>query len=384
MTSLVHEKGTGPDGKDEALPGEAGAPGALVETSSVGQPVLESQPDEPRRARCPNCQEELHGPWCYQCGQNQRHINRFFLSLLGESFEEVFALDSRVVKTIFSILFRPGFLTTEYFAGRRARYVPPLRLYLIASVLFFFMLSMQVFTTSESTPIKMSSSSAGLNITLDDDEVDQEAIDELAKTMPEVADEITKELDKLEAPEKPEAGEDEELAEFMEELDGMNFSWLSADANESLRERAKRQSIKANKLMKEDPWELVNEVLDVAPIVLFIILPIFALLLKIMYLGTGRYYSEHLILAVHNHSFLYIILIFDSLVIALQDSFPSLDYLRIAVQVWIPLYMFISLRTVYKQGYFVTGIKYILLGFSYNVIFFLGVGLAGVLGVMTL
>ncbi|MBD3647699.1 MAG: DUF3667 domain-containing protein, partial [Pseudomonadales bacterium] len=103
-------------------------------------------------ATCPNCGARIEGPWCYQCGQNQKGINRFFLSLLNEAFDDVFSLNSRTVRTFGNLLFRPGFLTTEYYAGRRARYLPPVRLYLITSVVFFFYLSLQN-TITDSSPV---------------------------------------------------------------------------------------------------------------------------------------------------------------------------------------------------------------------------------------
>ncbi|MDZ7685100.1 MAG: DUF3667 domain-containing protein [Gammaproteobacteria bacterium] len=91
---------------------------------------------------CPNCGEALRGQWCYRCGQNQRSIHRFFLTLVAEALEDVFSLDSRTGRTFFDLMFRPGFIATEYFAGRRARYLPPVRVYLITSFLLFFLLSL--------------------------------------------------------------------------------------------------------------------------------------------------------------------------------------------------------------------------------------------------
>jgi hypothetical protein len=91
---------------------------------------------------CPNCGHPLKGPFCFDCGQRQRNIRRLFLSLVSEAFEDLFSLNSRTSRTLGNLMVRPGFLTNEYSAGRRARYIPPLRLYLISIFLFVLFLSL--------------------------------------------------------------------------------------------------------------------------------------------------------------------------------------------------------------------------------------------------
>jgi hypothetical protein len=86
---------------------------------------------------CPNCGAELKGAYCSECGQKAGHSNPSAHELLHEVWHEVLHLDGKLFATTRALLFRPGFLTREHFAGRRARYVPPLRLYLIFSVLYF-------------------------------------------------------------------------------------------------------------------------------------------------------------------------------------------------------------------------------------------------------
>jgi len=92
---------------------------------------------------CPNCGTSLKGQFCHQCGQNQKGFDRFFLSLVSEAFEDLISHDSRAIRTLFALLLRPGFLTLQYFKGRRAHYVQPLRLYFITSLVCFFAISLQ-------------------------------------------------------------------------------------------------------------------------------------------------------------------------------------------------------------------------------------------------
>ena len=86
--------------------------------------------------RCANCGWEEPGPFCPQCGQNQRDPRQSLWIWLREAVDEVFSLDGKVPKSLFLLVARPGWLTQEWIAGRRTRYVSPIRIYLISSVVF--------------------------------------------------------------------------------------------------------------------------------------------------------------------------------------------------------------------------------------------------------
>ena len=100
-------------------------------------PGAAAPPPAPTDAICRNCQAPLRGPFCSACGQEARHSARSLRTLFAEVFESLTNLDGRAWRTLRALLFRPGLMTTEYLADRRARYLPPFRLYLIISVLFF-------------------------------------------------------------------------------------------------------------------------------------------------------------------------------------------------------------------------------------------------------
>ena len=92
--------------------------------------------------RCENCQGMLTGPWCGQCGQRDFNFHRPFREVTGEWLGDVFNFDSKWSRDLPSLLFTPGRLTAEFWAGRRAAQVPPLRSYLFVSLLFFLWLSL--------------------------------------------------------------------------------------------------------------------------------------------------------------------------------------------------------------------------------------------------
>ncbi|MDG2070348.1 MAG: DUF3667 domain-containing protein [Pseudomonadales bacterium] len=90
---------------------------------------------------CPNCDTPLHGPYCSTCGQHQGRYDQVFSQLVSESLGDIFRLDARGSNTLLSLLFRPGQLIVEFLAGARARFISPVRLYLVASLLLFLLIS---------------------------------------------------------------------------------------------------------------------------------------------------------------------------------------------------------------------------------------------------
>jgi hypothetical protein len=90
----------------------------------------------PAAGRCLNCGAELHGAFCGACGQRSVPANPTVSELAGDAWRELSGYDGRVAET-FRNLLRPGRLTIDYLQGRRARYLSPVRLYLIASVVYF-------------------------------------------------------------------------------------------------------------------------------------------------------------------------------------------------------------------------------------------------------
>ena len=142
---------------------------------------------------------------------------------------------------------------------------------------------------------------------------------------------------------------------------------------------------RAEAITNEGGRAVVEEILDIAPPVAFILLPLFALLLKLAYIRHDVYYAEHLVLALHNHSFLFIAL---TVGIPLDGAGESLgligELLDSGLELWIVVYLFISLRRVYGQSYPKTLLKYVLLALGYGPLLFFGLLLGFLLGLLTL
>src|SRR5687768_12052730 len=86
--------------------------------------------------QCLNCGGELRGPFCAECGQRVVPPDPTVRELAGDAWNELTGYDGRIMATLRGLM-RPGFLTREYLSGRRAHYLPPVRVYLIVSVIYF-------------------------------------------------------------------------------------------------------------------------------------------------------------------------------------------------------------------------------------------------------
>lgn len=87
--------------------------------------------------RCRNCDAELRGGWCHDCGQRVRPRSLALGEVASSALEDAFSADGRLARTVAPFFFRPGHLVAEYGAGRRVRYTGPVRLYLFALLVGF-------------------------------------------------------------------------------------------------------------------------------------------------------------------------------------------------------------------------------------------------------
>jgi hypothetical protein len=113
--------------------------------------------DADRHQNCLNCGQVLLGPYCVTCGQEDEDPEPSVKEFLVDVFDDFLAWDSHFGRTMRPLLARPGFLTVEYFAGHRAPYLPPARVYLIVSIIVFFVLLLgsDAFVESMSDPTQV-------------------------------------------------------------------------------------------------------------------------------------------------------------------------------------------------------------------------------------
>jgi Protein of unknown function (DUF3667) len=96
-----------------------------------------SQVDVIQPAACPNCGGDVTGAYCAGCGQKQSSVDVTVGAFVSETAQELTSWDGKIPSTLRALFFQPGVLTVDFLAGRRARWLSPLRLYLLCGVAFF-------------------------------------------------------------------------------------------------------------------------------------------------------------------------------------------------------------------------------------------------------
>jgi hypothetical protein len=305
------------------------------------EPAL-AAPAAPTRA-CRNCNAAVTGEYCAACGQETQLRLPTARVFMREATGRYFSLDGRMWRTLAALLFRPGFLTREYFAGRRRRYIRPARLFLVLSLALFAALRLFV-----SAPLLVD---AGSDVKL------AEATDAKPSGEPVV---------KFDAGET--GGDLISLPGFTVHVDPQ-FNLDLRDATHPLALELKKRFVHFNRLNRQEKSEQVFlGVVRYGPYAMFVLLPAFALLQLIVYAGRGRRYpdrpsryAEHLVFAAHLHAFLFL-----ACVLALSIPYVPL---RIVLGAWCLLYGFWATKKVYRGGWIGLFARGFVVGTAYLVLF---------------
>jgi hypothetical protein len=352
---------------------------------------------------CRNCGTPLLGPHCYACGQPVNGLVRPLGNLFGDVLDNVFNIDTRIVRTLGPLFAKPGFLTTEYFAGRQVRYVTPVRLFFFLAIIAFFVA--QVATDDPRLNLDADTDTVASATTVADVERARDArLAELAKAKADVKDTpgeagasvgidigtdavrdaASKRIQQLkDAQAKGEPVPPPITDNFNINFDGAQWdaqkhpidTWLPGFADRWLNGQMARGKRNIERL-KQDPASFKNAVLSAVPTTLFVLVPVFALMLMLAYVFKRRLYMEHVVVSLHSHAFLCLDLLLVLLVAwlqhwlapdagALQTLFGWIEGLLLA---WMPIYLLIMQKRVYAQGWPMTLLKYCALGLCYTIL----------------
>lgn len=326
--------------------------------------------EEPAAEHCLNCGNLLAGQYCSRCGQRARSRLISVWELVRDAFGDLFELDSRLWQTLIPLMFRPGRLTREYLRGRRARYMPPFRTYLVLSVVFFLVaffnperhFGVLLVPSEEAVPAGGTTGSAA--------EIRQQVIDDLAEEGVIVGDRKAQPAE----PGREDAGTGANV-QFTDDgspIVNCNFDDADLEGLPAWMERRltpDRLRSVCQKIQADSGREFLERLLDNVPASLFILLPLMALVLKVLYPLSKRYYVEHLLFVLHYHAFVFLILTLEVLwsrfvsVIRMPELLSDLTVFVISV--YIPVYLYRSMRRVYEQGRAITLLKFLLLVIAY-------------------
>jgi len=326
---------------------------------------------------CANCSTVLTGQYCGNCGQRARSRLISIWELLQDAFGDLLELDSRIWQTLIPLITRPGKLTRDYLEGRRVRFMPPFRTYLVLSIVFFLVAFFDpkeelgiLFEPEPETP----SESA-----LADEDANESSENLLPSDVAERS--VAETTEDVEAVEEDSGGlrlsfdDDEADTECdIGDIEDSDFpAWLAS------RLTTERLAAVCERVVADDGRAFFDKLLDNVPVALFVLLPLMALTLKALYPLSKRYYVEHLLFVVHFHAFFFLIMTLQVLFARLFGFFslPEIiaDTITIAASLYIPVYLYKAMRRVYEQGHLVTVPKYLVLmaayfaGFSFIFVF---------------
>jgi len=348
-----------------AVPAEPAAPaGALAAASSYAAGETAGAPDAapPLAAGarlCANCGAPLTGRYCSECGQ--RHHDQpiaHFWHFVREAAEDLTHADSRLWQTVIALLFRPGFLTREFLEDRRVRYLPPVRLYLVVSVIFFIIAGVH---SRISNPQVLILSEDGKSFHYQVVPAEKaRGLGAVGQTPARVAGGV---VTGLEAIAPTAAGRQRvcrQLGSFIEQHGG----WL-APLEPRVAQNCLAVLTQSGGVERLD--EAVTHNLERA---MFVFLPLLALVMKLLYVKPPRHYVEHLLFFLHSHAFVFAMLGLGTLLGMITSSGVVLGPVRAAITIYIPIYFYRAMRRVYEQGRWLTLSKLSALTVAY---FFLGV-----------
>ena len=340
---------------------------------------------------CENCGAELQGHWCAHCGQPAIDYRRSFRHVIADLLDEFLNWDSKFFATIALLIFKPWRLTNAFLAGKRVRYANPLRLYLLASILFFFAVNYGArglkFEPEKIGPKDRAELEAELKKG-DLPPVAKEQLEALLRESPSkpgsspatnAPSPPPMALSPSPAPsasattaspqpalsakdEKKEYGKigDRPFMVFDEAKSTTPFErWIEARAKEKMGEKGTKMGLFISTLFSNLPYMMLC------------CIPLFALVLKTLYVRRHIFYIDHLIYALHIHTFAYTgIMLIVLATIGLNRVTPGPIAGWIIALLWIAFVtqILLSIRYVYRQGWFFSVFKFFFGGFVYLIV----------------
>lgn len=280
---------------------------------------------------CLNCGAPITGRHCAECGQPGDVHVLSMREVAGDVTHSLLHLDSRVWRTLRLLVLRPGELTREFIAGRHQRYLPPFRLYLAVSILFF----------------ALSALLPGFSIV----RTDGAGNEVIAPIVIDTRGKAEKATPPLQAKRDERPAGTEPCTVDLPTLFGV--SW-----NDPLN-RACR------KIRADGGAQLAERFAATAPKLMFLFLPLMAAVALLFYWRPRRLYAEHLVLFLHNHAFTFLLILVTQIVSAFTlirvPFIGVLGFVNFLLFLYLFYYIYRSMRVVYAEGRANTAFKFIAL-----------------------
>src|SRR6266498_3445634 len=326
---------------------------------------------------CEDCGAQLQGHWCGQCGQAAVDYRRSFRHVVADVLDSFLNWDSKFFATIALLIFKPWRLTNEFLAGKRVCYVNPLRFYLLASILFFFAVNYGA-KDLRFQPGKLGPKDrAELEADLKKGDLPPAAREQLEALLqespsPSSSPQSTSQLPATNVPSPPPPPETDQQRQEYGKIGERPFvvfdrqnpqppfeRWIEGRAKEKMGEHGTKMGLFIATLFSNLPYMMLC------------CIPLFAFVLKILYIRRHIFYIDHLIYALHIHTFAYVgIMLIVLATFGLNRAAPGPIAGWIIALLWIAfvVQIFLSIRRVYRQGWFISIFKFFFGGLVYLIV----------------
>jgi len=331
---------------------------------------------EENNIACKNCEKEfdLDFEFCPHCGQKSKDDLTLGV-LFYNTISNYFSFDARFFKSFFPLLFRPGYLASRFIQGKRLLYLHPAQLYLFISVVFFFLLSTIVVRDKVQEFDKALKSTLEKPIVIANDSITEEAehiLDSIAldsilkplreKGIPGIKTEDVKAIDSLIKANSNTTTTKQLSWDFNENkvdsliaIDASNIEVYKAmgmnDDAGYIKRKFYTQMLKFYK--QRSGGRLFQAAYDTIPISMFILLPIFAFILKLLFYRRGSY-AHHLVFSFYFFSFLFTVF---SILLVINYFLDIPDWVDVLLILSTYLYLFLAIKRFYKQGWILSLFK---------------------------
>ncbi|WP_379091262.1 DUF3667 domain-containing protein [Pedobacter sp. UC225_65] len=337
---------------------------------------------------CLNCGHIVEEKFCPNCGQENIVVKEDALHMVAHAIADYFHFEHKFFGTLKPLLLKPGQLTKSYVAGKRVSFIHPIRLYIFVSIVFFI----AIFSGKEPEKDEIEASKTTTTVnTKEKDSLADIDVKNLEKTLSyipvdrKLKDSIINEAKKDVLKDSANAGVKFGMGK-KKKWNKFGGDWVSSDTTVAEYEKkqlalpkAERDGFIQHYFAKRiielnqypNPGEKFKEdLLHNIPKMMFLLLPMFALILKLVYINKKRFYYEHIIYSFHLHSAMFLSILVMMLLKWLFGFVVDISgWLEFICTIYIIWYIYRSLRTFYGSKRWITILKMFFLGFCYMIVF---------------
>ncbi|HLP17189.1 MAG TPA: DUF3667 domain-containing protein [Bacteroidota bacterium] len=290
---------------------------------------------------CPNCDHVLESTFnfCPHCGQENHDIHLPMSHLFSEVVESILHFDGKFVHTARLLVTKPGELTEDFNAGKRARFVPPVRMYIFVSFIFFMILSLLYGRQSEAAGAANTHAASGMQGVITNGTAVDSVIADTSRSGSRIS-----------------------------TSDG-KYHFIISGTDEDSKEMNEFIAAKVKKMEADHYHGFIASVFKIISYMMFLLMPFAALLVALAYRKSKRLYIEHLVFSVHFHCFAFMLI---SVYFLASELIASI-ILTLCVAAFLCTYLYLSLRRVYKESAVRTAVKTAVLSMTYSTVLFLSV-----------